>query len=370
MAHKGGNSHQRALRNKRPQFGSRGRSALIAEDSGTPHPPDPAPPADHIPEATIGIIGLVLAVLGVADNFPLAINLIFYLLGLVAALYAVHLWLSSSHRRLSVQAAAYGVALILYIGFISFPIWKQYQANINLNATFKSSPQFTWWRRQVITHDVARTRDFLVSLGIKVPTEIPPFAIQTGENSGDEGLVTPPNSPLYRSALVIGETKVSDRRTATSVYIAYVVQSRTEHTLAESQGIMDIANLGILDDGFTCYFNAGFWNQTLPGCLWPPTKALLALRKGLGSTLADNLAAAAFNSIADSSGELRSNDFHVYFTRAIKIADSIVDNDCARWPEISHILISNGIPADIVTSSDLSAASVPTACVTAWKTGQ
>jgi hypothetical protein len=69
------------------------------------------------------------------------------------------------------------------VGLTVFVVWLLLLARIvqNLtrtNLTFKDSSEFTWWRRQVIVHDIEGMHNYFARLEIPVPDSIPPLVVQ------------------------------------------------------------------------------------------------------------------------------------------------------------------------------------------------
>ena len=361
----GGNSHvRRKIRRLLVRFGKNPTSSQTAKtvkEELTKRP---------ILSRVLEVLGVALAVAGCAEVFPLAVSLLLY--GLALTVLSAGIWedtkgLKKKHKIWS-RAGLFGI----YGFVIFFPLQNQYDKEINLRLDFKESPYFSWWRRQVITHDIAKFKKYLTDLRISVPREIPPLGIETGQNSGGFGLLTPPNLPLYRSTLTIGESHVSDRPAATGTYSGYVVERLQFKSFSNvpwpipKERLPEYMNSLLIGRGFTDYFNSSFWNENRIEFPSLPANLFWKLRANLGAPFADKLAASTLKTMVDEPNEVRDKDIDVYLIRALMIGDSIVDNGCGKWSQISNILVSSGISREQITSQRLTQSAVSSACTEAW----
>jgi hypothetical protein len=328
---------------------------LLADLGRVPVPPPidtMNPPAKKSAPRAIAelVFGVVLTLAGITEMFPLVISMSLCVGGLILLYLGVREVTTESRRlpKICWRVAAPS----FYILLIAFPLTKQYQHEINLNLDFKDSPYFSWWRRQIITHDIAKMRDFLNDLEIETPTKLPPFGIQS--KSGGYGAVTPPNLPLNRSELIIGELDVCDRPSATHSYVSYIIDIYPAKSFSETTLIIRI--------GFSEYFNSSFWNMKPITLIPPPVSIFLNLREELQAPFADRLAAATFRTVLDDPMSVKDD-----FIRALMIGDSIVDNECGKWPQIEKTLITNGYSKEQIKSKDFTQSSISWACTDTWR---
>ena len=253
---------------------------------------------DRVLTVVIGIYGLVL-VFVLSDSFPLIFKLAISVIGLSVLLLVLWKWERVISRQRLRWAVGVG-AVIVYCTSLTFPITKQYQRETDINVTFKESPAFTWWRRQLIKHDPARFRDFLKELDIQVPDSLPPFGVSTGRLAQGTNIATPPNLSLNRSELSIGESVVKDRVTVTGVYAGYVVARNLQNANADipqpitpnQNRIYEWSSTLMVGIGFSRYFNYSFWRKAPPDIGFPPLHLFWNLRNPLGAHLSDRLAVA------------------------------------------------------------------------------
>lgn len=353
----GGSSHDRR------QF-----KRMLSRLGEIPLPPvaDPMKEASKksVPRAIIElVVGIAFGMAAVFEMYPLEINGILCALGLIGISLGVREFTKES-KPVIIKASWRVGAFLLYGMLIFFPLRRQYLREINLHLEFKDSPYFCWWRRQLITHDVAKCRDFLGELGIETPGRLPPFSIQSGAGGG--GIATPPKLPIDRSTLTIGESDIRERAVATSTYINYVVELLVSKSLSDSDSVQDIANLGMVREGFASYFNSSFWSTASLINGFPPSNFLWEIRKATDSQFSDKIAAATLKTMVDDPA-VRDRDLNIYILRAFMIGDSVVDNECGRWPQLKKVLTSNGISQDQIRKQDFKQSGVSTACIQAWK---
>jgi hypothetical protein len=329
-----------------------------------------AHPKKSIPRAILELIlAFVFTVVGASEMFPLKVNVLLYLSALALVWFGVKQATESKTKRAKIGWPV--VALLVSLLLIYFPLQRQYNREINLHIHFKESPDFFWWRRQIITHDIARMRDYFISLEIPVPEDLPAIGVQTGPNSGTCGQVTPPGLPLYRSEIVIGESSVKNRQTVTSCYSDYVVGSVMSKALAgipwpiPPDRIGELGEQLMLSSGFSQYFVWSFWDAKTdtPGFgIW-----FWDIRERLGSDYTDRLAAATLRATSDSPAEGRDDNVGLYLAAKIKIGESVVDNECSKWPQIESVLLKGGVDRVKLKGQDLTHSAVTTACIEQWK---
>lgn len=233
-----------------------------------------------------------------------------------------------------------GVLMVVLVGLI-FLGYVSWDASIKL--TFKEAPQFTWWRRQIISHDITGFKNYLISLSIEVPNVIPPFTID-GNNGNGGGEGVPVGLPKYRGNIGIGKFRVGDRTAATYEYGAYIIHQKfNESKINEDEGIHNIMFGFLASTELNEYFNSSYWGEKPQ---WLHAKILWDIRCRLGQQFTDRLGASTLMVIADSPEEGRNDNFDVEFWRKVRIADGIVESSSDKWTQILEILKKDGQPVD------------------------
>jgi hypothetical protein len=209
--------------------------------------------------------------------------------------------------------------------------------------TFKDAPEFTPSRKQIIVQDISEMHDFFASLGISTPDTLPPFTAKD-----NFGTFTPPLE--YRGELIIPRSAVNDRRVATHIYADYVIQKAvpwkqggfydvfrdpSDPTLNSHLTLLIVFHAGLRD-----YFQASFWNVDPPSSQ-PLSHQLWFIRASLGKKFTDRLGASVLRILADSPEELVDEDMNESFSKALKIADGILEANQQSWPTIQNILDHN-----------------------------
>lgn len=212
------------------------------------------------------------------------------------------------------------------------------------NITFKDTSEFTWWRRQVIAHDIEGMHKYFASLGIPVPDPIPPLTVHEENQAIFKG------RPFYRGELKIPRPQITNRKVVTHIYAVYVMQEAfPDPTKSESffqslpgnaANVLQLHQLMFFSVELRRYFHASYWNymeaESPPGAL-----ILWKIRDALGKTFADKLASKVFRVVVDSLPEISDPDMKVSFTNALKIADGILEAYQQNWPKIQRILDDN-----------------------------
>jgi len=235
--------------------------------------------------------------------------------------------------------------LVLCLGFVARIIqvaWIWFASRANV--TFKHTSEFTWWRRQVIKHDIAGMHAYFESLDIPVPDVIPPWTIH-GEG---QAMFTPPH--IYRGELKIPRPQITHRKVITHIYAVYVMQFAFPDPMKSApffDSIMtnpanahQLFQITFFSTELREYFHASYWNSMT---IDAPTGAsiLWKIRDALGKKFADNLASQVFRVALDSPAEISDPDMNVSFKNALKSADSIVEAYAQSWPTIQKILDEN-----------------------------
>lgn len=194
----------------------------------------------------------------------------------------------------------------------------------------------------------------------------PPFGVFTGPGANELGSSTPPNLPLDRSTLLIGANRVKDRTAATRVYGDYLVGILSRQAVANSSSVQDLGYIGIFGDGISSYLNRSFWSGQSKDTEFPPFTILWTIRGELGNSFSDRLAAALLETIA-TDRSIKDTDMYVYLVRGFIVADSVVDNECSRWPQIQGILLKNGLGDSLNKAKEITPQPLSIACTQEWK---
>lgn len=218
--------------------------------------------------------------------------------------------------------------------------------------TFKEASAFTWWRRQVIKHDIAGMHAYFTGLEIPVPDKFPPFTVIEERQT----IFTPPH--LYRGDLNVPLHQITDRRAVTHVYAVYVMLTAlTDPTKSPAfwnsipDSLIQLNQTTFFSTDLREYFHASYWNSVNPETGLPAGAAVLWIIRGmLGRAFADKLASKVFRVAADSLAEISDPDIHVTFSKALRIADEIVEAYQQSWPKIQKLLDENRVTAKFKSS--------------------
>jgi hypothetical protein len=176
--------------------------------------------------------------------------------------------------------------------------------------TFKPSHILSETIRNRIRQDLTRFQGYLVSLGIPVQIEIPPFGIQKGTTQLSTG--TPPSLPVYRGALLLGEKVINDPTKATLLYCDYVLDKvlydydsalRPAFGVSPHVNLANLAELLLLEGGLALYLNASFWNRRErepEGILLPLGESLWEMREKFGREFTDQMVRYALQAMSDN----------------------------------------------------------------------
>lgn len=230
-------------------------------------------------------------------------------------------------RVVAFGAATVCLALLLRIGWI---------LSSRTTVQFKKSSEFSWWRRQIIRHDITRFHRYLTSLDILVPDFTPPVTV----SDVTQGTYTPAHA--YRGELIVPRLAVSNRREVTRIYAAYVMQSAVPDPrypgfdFRNTEDALRLFQATFFWTGLRDYFHASYWKSLSEAP--PPALVLWNIRTAFGRKFADTLASKVLRVVVDSPQEILSPDMYLAFTNALRIADSILEADHQSWPQIQKIL--------------------------------
>ena len=372
LGNHGGNAHRRAIEKLAH---ARTTISTPTEDAHpemcAAQPSTKSLNTDHFLAIISILVGVVLAFVGFVEVFPLYVNLAVYIAGIAIILYGLDRWEKTQEWKARMKMGLLALILAIYCALLYFPVKKQYERENDARITFKDSPLFTEWRKQVIRHDISQFKSFLNELDIDTPSAVPPFGIQTGSSAGQIGSVTPAGLPVNRSELLIGESHIKERESATLVYSDYVMDKLAEKALRNipwpipNDRVTELALVSMATQGFARYFNFSFWGSQPDTAFFPPAEIMWEMRKEMGRSFSDRLAASAVRTIADDNETIKDNDLDIYLVHALMIGDSIIDNECERWPEIRSLLVRAGIPEEKVRRP-FAPPSMSNSCIQKW----
>ena len=323
-------------------------------------------PTDVVQALLFSVLGIVFAVVGLVDIYPLWLNGIFYLLGLIAILWSVSRWEKVGDWGIGKKGPILLIVVVLYVLLLSPPVYKQYEKETNINVTFKDSPAFTFGRRQIIRRDLTNVSQYLKDLGVPLPSSLPPLAVHAGSGGGC-GETATPNLPLYRAELILSESGVKDREVVTSCYINYVVMNLSLAHLSSANDIPFVTMVGM---GLSDYLNTSYWDSK-PWGLY--SVELWDIRKSLGKDFADRLAGSMLQILSDNPSDTRTGTVALDFVILVAVGESVIDSDCSHWPSIKkaigNLQTTQGGPlmTDEFRKRDLSNTHAPSACMDIWK---
>jgi tetratricopeptide (TPR) repeat protein len=238
---------------------------------------------------------------------------------------------------------SWAVCLVLLIRIVAIA-WTLVASTANV--TFKDASALSWWRRQVIKYDIANMHSYFAELEIPVPDTIPPVTV----HEEGQAIFNPPH--LYRGELKIPRLEIADRRVVTHIYAVYVMNEAFPD-LTQPAPFWDdlqkntprLALTNFFSIELRRYLHASYWNSIDPQS--PPGALLLwKIREALGRAFTDRLASKVYQLAADSIMEIFDPDLNVSFTKALKIADGILEAYQQSWPKIQKILDANPIRAE------------------------
>jgi len=290
-----------------------------------------------------GLLSFALTIVGIREVYPFWLNLTFYLAALVGIILAVWQWERNSSWRWPKKLRRVTAYAAVYLAIVAFPVWNQYEREISIRISFKDSPSLTWYRKQRVMHDISAFKKFLTDLDINVGSEIPP--ITTG---GGRGFHTPADKPVYRGELMVPNDQIKDPMAVTTTYGTYAIDKFFEHSeIARSTNVHDYLIAVQVGHGLNQYLNWSFWSRMGP--MPDPYAAIFwHIRSTLGSDFTDRLAASTLKVTADSPQEGFDPRLSIEIWRKVKIADSIVESNASRWPQILTILKNEGQPVDML----------------------
>jgi hypothetical protein len=244
------------------------------------------------------------------------------------------------------HSKAVGIAswfLCLLVAVRVAVIWSKNRINI----TFKHSSDITWWRRQVITHDIAGMHKYFASLEIPVPETIPPLTV----HEEGQAIFTPPH--MYRGELRIPRPQITNRKVVTHIYAVHVMLSAFPDP-TKSPAFWDslpasadqLHQITFFSAELREYLHASYWNSfEADGFAGTAALILWKIREAFGRRFGDRLASKVFLVAVDSLAEISNPDMNVSFAKKLKIANGILEAYQQSWPKIQKILDDNRVIA-------------------------
>ncbi len=285
-------------------------------------------------------LGTSLALVGTLDIFPIYVNLVVYAASLISILFGFWKWEWIAHWGKLQKTVTLFIVSLASAWVLSYPVREQYEREIMTNLEFKESSELSFWRQQIIRYDLGGFRAYLTSLGIAVPSDLPPFSIS---GQGIVGTHTPPEMPIYRGDLTIGKQQLGDRTAPTMVYGSFVIEKLFEHSQIARGGPSWFHHFLFgtqIEMATNLYFNWSYWGKRSPAIPNPETGILWEVRQQLGQEYTDKLIASLLLVTADTPDEgiaTVGENFSVEFKRKLAIADSLVESDKANWPVIQKL---------------------------------
>jgi hypothetical protein len=224
---------------------------------------------------------------------------------------------------------------------------------------FKDSPLFTESRKARITKDASRVNKYLESLGIAVPIAIPAIGIDTGAaDPSAHGYSTSFDKPRYYYNEFTFEPKTLDNdEEITQAFVSYDVTlllNKPEPPALPNPDVAPIASASAGTDSveqkgmqykwmasltISGYLNQSLWGkgpmkEKVPGC----PEAFWKLRTRYGQPFTDKLAIFMLRALVDEPYRDNTQHFGDYFYERLKMADSVIDNENAKFPDMKAVL--------------------------------
>lgn len=229
-----------------------------------------------------------------------------------------------------------------------FGLWRviaqiEWNHEVVIKMTFKSSPLFTEKRQKEIIWSLNEYYRYLTKIGFDLPVEIPPLGLSPPHGimggGGSEG-------PAYFSSLIISEDNVDDPNVLRSVYSSYTFNRILVWPDAYKNGI---SRTEAEDDGraawiFACYFPRSFsGNNTCadetPGRMW--REAIWEVRREYGQDYTDGLMCYTVKTWKGVPVKYIEN-FDQFFRYRLAGGESVKDNG-QRSSEINAIFKRHGL---------------------------
>jgi hypothetical protein len=231
---------------------------------------------------------------------------------------------------------------------------------------FKSSLLFTEARRKRIESDMNGAAAYLEGLGIDVPQTIPPIGVETQDPKATGFSTNYGNPKYYYDKIMLRAGMLDNDLQITEAFVTYVVSKflykppqlvsfpttadeaiaandTPERKEATYKWLASMTLIGYLNHSF---WGKGFAANQTPVCPDQGTGLAAAyfwkVRALYGKSFTDKLAAYTLRALADQPYTDSKQHFKEYFYQRLTTADSVIDNESAKFPGIEAILQSCG----------------------------
>jgi hypothetical protein len=239
------------------------------------------------------------------------------------------------------------------------------QGERQIELIFKDSPLFTKERRSTIRGDINRLASYLGALGLPIPSDIPPIGVDT-KNPKATGwsFNEQRNNKYYYNTFTVQHGALDDRHKTTEAFISFVVgrfiytppiplqipnlgnqtpQQFYDSTHTPEQ--MDRSYRWLASVPLTQYLNHSYWNQPFAKNQQPvcPDQGdgtafyFWKMRSRFGKEFTDKLAVFTLRAAVDKPYSDSTQSYRQYLYERLKMADSVIDNENAKLPEIEAI---------------------------------
>jgi len=233
-----------------------------------------------------------------------------------------------------------------------------------IEVIFKDSPLFTEKRRITISRDLNRFAAYLGALGMPIPTDLPPIGIDTTKPKAvGWSFNEQRNNKYYYNTFTLERGTLDDRQKITEAYSNFVVGrfiytpttlaiSDSEHQTPEqfydsihTPQQMDRSYRWAASVPLTQYLNHSYWNQPFAKNQQPicPDQGdgtafyFWEIRSRFGKEFTDKLAVFTLRAVVDKPYTDSTQRYRQYFHERLKMADSVIDNENAKFPGIEAI---------------------------------
>jgi hypothetical protein len=239
------------------------------------------------------------------------------------------------------------------------------QGERQIELIFKDSPLFTKERRSTISGDINRVATYLGALGLPIPTDIPPIGVDTtNPKAVGWSFNEQRNNKYYYNTFTLSKRALDDRHKITEAFTNFVVgqfiytppipleipdlgnqtpQQFYDSTHTPEQ--MDRSYRWMASVPLTQYLNHSYWDQAFAKNQQPvcPDQGdgtafyFWKIRSRFGKEFTDKLAAFTLRAVADKPYTDSAQRYRQYFYERLRMADSVIDNENAKFPAIEAI---------------------------------
>lgn len=240
-----------------------------------------------------------------------------------------------------------------------------------VNLMFKDASLLTPQRQKRITDDINGVASYLKSLGplgLPVPDDIPPIGVDTTNPKGEGwSFNSQSDSKYYYNIFMLQPGMLDNRQKVTEAFWSFAVgrfiykppptlPDTTNMTPQQFQAAtstpeqMDHTYRWLASVPLTVYLNHSYWNHPLavnerPVC---PDQGdgtayyFWRIREKFGREFADRLAIFLLRATMDKPHTDANERYKQYFYERLKMADSVIDNENSKMPQIDAILTECG----------------------------